>query len=155
MRFSEEFGIVYGIKAADNQAGLDTDSINLGKGHNIVFLIAAGAITSDAVLKLYSGASDGTKTTAETFNYRLADAVQGSDTADTFGDWTTSAALTLTAATYQNRTLIIEVSFPELTQDQEWLTLEIGSEASAFNAAVLAILTEPRFSAHDMPTAIA
>ena len=154
MRFSEEFGIVYGIKAADNQAGLDTDSINLGKGHNIVFLIAAGAITSDAVLKLYSGASDGTKTTAETFNYRLADADQGSALADNFADWSTSAALTLTAATYDLRLLIVEIAADELTDGQQWVTLEFSSGASTLFLSVVA-LVRPRYAGHDVPTVLA
>lgn len=154
MRFSEEFGIVFGVKPANNQAGFDTDSINLGKGHNLIFLIASGAITSDAVLKLYSGATDGTKTTAETFNYRLADADQGSDLADNFADWATSAALTLTAATYDLRLLLVEIAADELTDGQEWVTLEFSSGASTLFNCVIA-LVRPRYAGHDVPTVLA
>ena len=154
MRFSETFGIVFGVKPADNQGGVDSDSINLGKGHNVVFIIPAGAITGDAVLKLFSGATDGTKTTAETFNYRLADADQGVAGADGYADWSTSAALTLTAASYDNRILIVEIDAAALTDGQPWVTLEFSSAASALNNAVVALVV-PRYAAHDVPTVLA
>ena len=76
--------------------GIDTDSVNTGRLHSLIAVFTFGAITGNSVLKVYSGATAGTKTTAETFRYRLADAEQGVDDADNFGDWATSAALTLT-----------------------------------------------------------
>ena len=152
-RLSENKKIIYALKPGDHQAGADGDSFNAGKLHSFAFLIQAAVLTGDAVLKVYSGASDGTKTTAETFRYRLADADQGSAAADTFAAWSTSAALTLTAATYDNRLLVVEMDSDELTDGQPWVTLEISAAADAFNASVVAI-GEPRIRAHDIPTVI-
>ena len=150
MRFSELFGIVYALKPADHAAGVDCDSINLGKGHNLIFFILANAITGDSLLTLNSGATNGTKTTAETFNYRQADADQPNDQ---YGDWATSASLTLTAATYDNRLTLVEIAADELTDGQEWVTLAFSSAASALNLGVVAMV-RPRYAGHDVPTVI-
>ena len=155
MRLSEHCGIVYVLKPGDHQAGVDGDSFILKNYRSAAIILQTAVLTGDAVLKVYSGATAGTKTTAQTFNYRLADADQGTATADTFAAWSTSAALTLTAATYDNRTLVIEIDAAALTADEPWVTLEISAAASAFNAAALAILSEPRYAQHDMLTAIA
>ena len=154
MRFSEQFSIVHGVKPADHGAGVDADSINMGKVHNVIFAILAGAITGDAILYLYSGATNGAKTTAETFNYRLADGDQGTAlTADQYGDWTTSAALTLTAATYDNKLLLVEVKAEELTDGQEWATLNFSSAASVLTIGVAAFC-RGRHQGHTIPTVL-
>lgn len=153
MRFSEHFVIPYILKPADHAAGVDGDSIHMGKVRSVALIFQFGAVTGDAVLKIFSGATAGTKSTAETFNYRLADADQGNANADQYGDWTTSAALTLTAATYDNKTLIVEMKDSELTADQEWLTPELSSAASALNLACVAI-GQARYVSHDPLTVI-
>lgn len=155
MRLSEMHGIVYGLKPGDHQAGAVGDSILMESYRTVAFLIAFAAITGDAVLSIYSGASDGTKTTQETFNYRLADAAQAAAGADGYGNWATSTALTLTAATYQNKILLVEVDAQALTDGQPWVTLDLDAAASALNAAVVAILSGARYQAHDMPGALA
>ena len=146
---------VYVLKPGDHQAGVDGDSINMGLLHTLRFLIQFGALTGNAVLKIFSGATEGTKTTAEKFRHALASAAQGAADGDKFGTWTTGAAsLTLTAATYQNKLLVVEIDSDQLTVDQPWATLEFGSEASALNAAVAAI-GESRYKAQDQtPTVI-
>ncbi len=151
--YSENHNIVYTLKPGDHQAGVDGDSVKFGGMQRVVFLVMMATLTGDAILKFFSGATAGTKTTALTFRYRLADAAQGSATADTFGDWTTSAALTLTAATYANKMLLVEIEEAEMTADEPWLTPEVGSEASAFNAA-MAMLGDATHKRHDIPTAI-
>ena len=152
--YSENNNIVYSLKPGDHQAGVDGDSVQFGAMDRVVFLVMMAALTGDAVLKFFSGATAGTKTTALTFRYRLADAVQGSATADTFGAWTTSAALTLTAATYANKMLLVEIEATEMTQGVDWLTPEVGSEASAFNAAI-AMLGAATHKRLNVPTVIA
>lgn len=154
MRASENMGLVYILKPGDHQAGVDGDSFSMAKYRHFLIGLLTAVLTGDAVLKVYSGATAGTKTTAETFRYRLADGDQGAATADTFGDWASSAALTLTAATYDNKQLIIEMDSNQLTEGQPWVTLEISAAADAFNAAAYALLCEPRYGAHDMLTAI-
>ena len=154
MRFSEQYSIVHCVKPADHGAGVDADSINMGTVHNAIWIIAAGAITGDTILYLYSGATNGAKTTAETFNYRLADADQGTAlTADQYGDWTTSAALTMTAATYDNKVLVVEIKAEELTDGQEWATLNFSSAASVLTIGVVAVC-RGRFQGHTIPTVL-
>lgn len=154
MRLSENNGVVFVLKPADHQAGATGESIKMAKYRHIAYILQFGAVTGDAVLSVKSGATDGVETTAETMHYRLADADQGGAGADGYGDWANSTALTLTAATYDNKILIIEMDADELTADQPWLTLAVDAAASALNLAVTAILSEPRYAAHDMPTAL-
>ncbi len=151
--YSENNNIVYSLKPGDHQAGVDGDSVTFGGMQRVVFMVMMAALTGNAILKFFSGATAGTKTTALTFRYRLADAVQGSATADTFGAWTTSAALTLTAATYANKMLLVEIEETEMTKDEPWLTPEVGSEASAFNAAI-AMMGDATQKRLNVPTTI-
>jgi hypothetical protein len=144
---------VYVLKPGDHAAGVDGDSIHMGKLHTVRLLIQFGALTGNAILKMFSGATEGTKTTAETFRYALASAVQGGADGDKFGAWATSAALTLTAATYQNKLLVVEIDSDMPTVDQPWATLELGSEASALNAAVAAV-GEARWKAQDQTPSV-
>lgn len=144
---------VYILKPGDHEAGVAGDSVHMGRLHSITYLIGFASLTGDGVLTVKSGASDATQTTAETFRYRLADAAQGNATADTFGAWATSSSLTLTAATYANKLLIVEVDSQQLTASQPWLTLAFSAAADALNAAIVAV-GEPRQFAHDKPTVI-
>lgn len=131
---------VYVLKPGDAQAGADGDSINSGKlNDRPKFAISFGSLTGDAVLTMKSGATEGTKTTSEKFRYALAVGVQGATDGDKFPAWTTGVtSLTLTAATYQNKLLIVEIE--TMTTDQEWATLELGSEASALNVSIVALV---------------
>jgi len=153
-RVSELNNIVFLVDPQDHQsAGIDGDSFHAGRIHSFAILVQFGELTGDAVLTLNTGATAGTKTTAETFNYRLADAALKTATGDTFGDWTTSASLTLTAATYQDKLLIIEMESDALTTDQPWVTLALSSAASELLVSAVAIC-KPRFEAHDPLTLI-
>lgn len=152
-RLSERYKIVNVIKPADNQDGVKGDSINSGLASSITWLVTCGALTGDSVLTVKSGASAGTETTAETFAYRLADADQAAAGADGFGNWTSSSGLTMTAATYDNRVLIVELDPRAVTADQPWLTLSIDNASSVHTSAVVAVV-EPRYAGHDAPTVI-
>jgi hypothetical protein len=153
-RLTERNSVVYAIKPADhNSAGVDGDSINMGLLKRVAIALQFGALTGNSVLTVYSGASAGTKTTALTFRYRLSGADQAAAGADQFGDFATSAALTLTAATYDNRVVVVEVDSAEMTDGEEWLTVEIDSTASQLFVAGVAI-GEPRYEANDPPTVI-
>lgn len=156
MRLSEEKGIVYGFKPADhNAAGIDTDCIDTKYCAHVTYIVQFGALTGNSVLTVKSGASDGTKTTAETFYYRLAGADQAATGADVYAAATSAATLTLTAATYDNRVLIVEVPVAELTAGQPFLTLEIDDTATALNASCVAILSGMRYVANQSPSVIA
>ena len=150
---AEDATIVHVFKPADNAGGVTGDSIHMGKAYKVVYMLSFGSVTGDAVLTTKSGATEGTETTSETFRYRLADADQGSASADLYGDWTTSSSLTLTAATYDNRILIVEMDNDSMTVDQPWLTLALSSAASTLFTACTAVVSN-RHQAHDSVTVI-
>ena len=155
-------GVVYVLKPGDHQAGVDGDSFKLTNHGHATFLIPFATLTGDGVLTVYSGATAGTKTTALTFAYRLSKADQGAAAdadvyaqADGTAGEATSAALTLTAATYSDRVLVVEVRGRQLTDGHDWLTLEFSAAATALNAAVIAVLSDARYMQRDQPTATA
>jgi len=141
---SDEFSIVYAFKPADNQAGVDGDSINTAYVSHIMFLLQSGTVTGNAVLTVKSGASDGAKTTSETFYYRTAGADQAATGADVYSAPTSATTLTLTEATYDNQLLIIEVPVDALTAGQPFVTLNLSSAADAHNSSCVAIC-KPRY----------
>lgn len=156
MRLSEEKGIVFIAKPADYAGGAVTgESINTKYFKHVTYLLQFGAITGDSVLTVKSGASDGTQTTAETFKYRLADADQAATGADNYASEASSSGLTLTAATYDNKILIVEMDVDAITVDQPFLTLAISAVANPLNVSIVAILSGMRYAANDMPSVIA
>jgi hypothetical protein len=151
---SDEFSIVYAIKPADNQAGADGDSINTAYVSHILFILQCGSLTGDAVLTVKSGASDGTKTTSETFYYRLAGADQAATGADVYAAPTSATTLTLTEATYDNKVLLIEVPVDALTAGQPFVTLNLSNAADAHNSSCVAIC-KPRYTGATATSVIA
>ncbi len=87
MRLSEQFQFMPLLEPADYQAGSqDLDSINMALFHSVTIAIQMGAITgNDAYIKLWTGATAGTKTTEIAFKYRLSTVDTGSASADVFG----------------------------------------------------------------------
>ena len=153
-RLSENFVIPYILKGADHGSGVDGDSVDMGKVHSFMWVLGFNAITGDAILTMSSGATEGVKTTSETFNYRLANGDQGAANSDVYAAWSTSSALTLSDTTYDNRTLIVEMKSDELTDGQPWMTLVISSAASNINVSVIGVGDPTRFAANTMPTVI-
>lgn len=147
MRLPEEKKIAYLINSADYNNGVDADSINMKNCHRATFILLFGAITGDAVLTVNSGATDGAKTSALTFHYAVGGAACGSANSDVLAADASSAALTLTAATYANKMLIVEVNAADMdmANEEEWLTLAISDAASAGILHCAAIL-EPRYT---------
>ena len=145
MRFSERYAHPYIYKPADLEAGADGDSVNVGKAHLTCFKFAFGAITGDAVLKFYVGATAGAKTTAVPFSYRLSAAVQGAATGDQFGAATAvaSTGLTLVAATFTLKQMIVEFDAQAIADATPWLTPELSAAASVLLVSCTAIC-EPR-----------
>lgn len=155
MRLCEQTKIVPILEPEDHAAGADGDSVSLENYGHVTFIITFGELTGDAVLTINSGATAGTKTTAETFNYRATAADLKNASGDALGTETTSAALTLTAATYEDRMIVVEMDADEFTDGQPWITPSISSAASEEFASIVAILSEPRYGQSIPPTAIA
>jgi hypothetical protein len=157
MRFSERFKILPLTESADvTTAGVDTKSINVGLVHEVCFLLNFGAVTADDALKVYVGAATATKTTAIAFKYRLAAADTKVALSDTVGAFTSvaSTGLTLTAATFDHKLVVLEIDSQAIDDATPWVTLEIAGSASAQNISIVAI-AEPRYaSTTGAPTAI-
>jgi hypothetical protein len=156
-RLSESLKIFSLTESADvTTAGVDTKSVHFGKVHNGLFLLNFGSITSDDALKVYVGAATATKTTAIAFRYRLAAADTKSALSDTFGAFTdvASTGLTLTAATFDHKAVIVEIDSQEIADATPYVTLEIAGSASAQNISIVFIGT-PRFASNSgLPSVI-
>lgn len=141
MRISERFKAVSILEPVDTEAGIDGQSVNMGLLNEICYLLTFGAVTGDAVLKFYVGATDGTKTTAVAFKYRLASGDFKAASADLFGAVTDVAntGLTLTAATFDHKMVAIEFDSQAIADATPWLTIELSAAASASLTACIAI----------------
>jgi hypothetical protein len=133
---------IVSIATATLNAGLDSDSVDMQGAKSVSFLCMFGPSYAGAaaVVKLYEGATHGTKTTALTFNYRYGGAAAGSATADVLSAIATSAALSIATATLAGRLLVIELNADQLTDGMRYLTLEIGAEADAGELTIVAVI---------------
>lgn len=160
MRFLENFKIVpVGVDIDFNSAANNvTDSINMKNYHRATFLIQLYDIgTASPVLYAYSGATDAARTSALTFKYAFGSAAQGSADCDVLGDWSTSAALTLTHGTYDNYLLVVEVDADrmDVANGEEWLTLDFADDATgATGQAIVIAVLEPRYTKGQSVTAL-
>ena len=135
------------INSADINAGVDGNSINMAKAHRATFILMFGTLVGDAVLTVNSGATDGAKTSALNFDYALGSAAIGSALSDVLGDVTNAATLTLTAATYSNKMLVVQVDARamDMANNEEWLTIALSDAANSGICECVAII-EPRYS---------
>ena len=160
-RLSETHSIIGLLEPADNQAGaLDSESINMGLLHHVCLIFQHGAITGDnAAIILYSGATSGTKTTAMLFKYRLADAVFKAANNDVYGNFTEIATaatgLVMAAATYKNKTLIIEVDSRDMADGEPWLTIDYDDGSASVLLSNCIAIGDPRNQKNDPPTVVA
>ncbi|MHC4867955.1 MAG: hypothetical protein ACYTEX_28115, partial [Planctomycetota bacterium] len=58
-RLAEDLKCFPLLSAIDAAAGVSTDSVHLGRGSDLLFLINFGAITGDSILTVASGATAG------------------------------------------------------------------------------------------------
>lgn len=157
MRQSERLKIFALTESADvTTAGVDSDSINFGLIHEGCFALNFGNITGDDVLRVFVGATAGTKTTAVAFKYRLASGDTKAAGADSYGAFTdvTATGLTLTAATFDHRCVVVEVDSQAVPDATPWVTLEIAGAATVQNVSIM-FVGQPRFASNSgTPTVI-
>lgn len=140
-------------------SNLELDSFSM-KGYEqaTVVILFAASLVGDNVLTVECGATDSADSGDATFHYRVGSAAPGSATADVLSADATSAALTLTAADYQGKILVIELHADELYKSGEtvydWVTVDLDGAASTCTCTAIAILSKPRFAKAVMPTAI-
>ena len=148
MRIIDCCAVVPLLEPLDSQAGLDSDSFHAGRAAHWDLIFQFGAVTGNAILTLYVGASAGTKTTAIAFRHRLSSGDFKAASADLFAASDTTDAdgiLTLTAATYDHRVLVIMLDSIEIAEATPWVTVEIDATASVLLLSAVAIGMQPRY----------
>ncbi|MBE9581185.1 MAG: hypothetical protein IMF18_06160 [Proteobacteria bacterium] len=139
-------------------AANDCDSINMKNYHKATFIVGFQDIgVAACYVALYSGATNGAKTSALTFKYAFGGAAQATANCDVLAAWAESAMLTVAHATYDNYMLVIEIDASKMdtANDEEWLTLSFLDTDTNLtgNVQVHAIL-EPRYPSGQSVTAL-
>ena len=149
------------LAPADYQSGSqDFDSINMGLLHKVDILIMLGAITgNDPVIKLWSGATAGTKTTELPWKYRKSNADTPAASADVFGARASIAiggtGLTFTdSGDYNLRTLWIEFMSDQMTDGEEGLTVETDDGSASVLLMSAIAIGWPRYGGDTANTAL-
>lgn len=161
MILTEQFSVVSMIEPADNQAGaIDSESINMALLHKVHLIYLTGTITGDdSVIKCYAGATTGVKTTEVPFHYRKSGADYKATNNDQFGDRTAVAiggtGLTMAAADFDHRVVVIEVDAADMPDGLEWLTVDYDDGSASVLLSAMVAIGEPRYQAHDIPTVVA
>lgn len=159
MSLSEQIQIGYVIESADKAGGgADTDAVDLSRFHKATFAFTFGAITGNSTLLFYAGSTNAlaaAKGTAIAFNYRLAAADCGNTLADTHGALTaaTAAGITLTAATYDHKTLLVEFDCDQLTTTNRFVVGAVSATANPMNVSCI-VIGEPRWPGNTQVTAL-
>ena len=157
VRFSQSHGILGLTVDGDWNAGFDSDSIDMALyGHATVLIIGDASVAGNAVIKVYGGATAGTKTAAITFGYRYAGGDVGSASSDVFDAVLTSAALTTTATSMDSRVTVFEFDASDLNvsgTQYRYATIEVSAAGTAGTCDIVAILSEPRYEKAIMLTA--
>lgn len=144
------------IEAKDyGSAGIDSDSVNMGLLQRLSIVITFGAITGNSILIPYAGATAAAKTTALAFQYRVTGADYKAAGADQYGALTDVAAtgLTLTAASFDHRVVVIEITPIDMPAGKPWLTFNIDATATVMLAGAVGI-PQPRYVSDNMPTVL-
>jgi hypothetical protein len=153
-RLSESLVIFPLLEAIDGQNAIDSDGVNLGLFNSFTAAFSFGAITGNSVLIVYAGAT-AAKTTAIAFTYRVTAAAHKAALSDQYGDATAVAAtgLSLVAATFNHRGLVIEIDPDTMPSGKPWVTFEFDNVSSVLLLAGLGI-GAPRYGGHLSPSVL-
>jgi hypothetical protein len=163
MLFSQTNGVIPLCEVGATATGnVELDSFNMaGYDHAMVIVhFASTYITvSAATLTVETGSSDSGDLADATFHYRWNDtSAAGVASADVYGTDTTASSLSLGAAgTYAGHVLLLELDQDELptaSKTYQWVTVDLGTNASVGTIAAYAILSNPRYAKAVMPTAL-
>lgn len=160
MGFSEYVKIAPLLNVADINDGADAESVNMGAGHSASFILLFGAgLTGDAKMTVYAGATAGAKTTAITsWKGRLTSAAVGDPGADVYDDALVTVDsgqtyATLTASTFAEKMLVLELSAREMPEGEPWLTISLSNDASAGAVQIIGLIN-PRYRGETIPTVL-
>ena len=156
MKLAENMKIVPLLNSANTGAGVSMESINMKGFHSATILITFGAMVGDAILTVASGATDAALTSDLTFRYAYVGAAIGAANSDVLTADATSAALTIAAATYANKMLVIDIEAVEMdvANAEEWLTCAISAAGTSAVVHAVAVL-HPRYTGKQSVTATA
>lgn len=156
MRVSESLQFIPVVEAKDyGSVGIDFDSVHIGRLLSLSFAINLGALTGNSILKVSTGATEGTKTTDIAFKYRFGGGDYKAASADILGDpvAVASTGLTLVAATFDHRLVVVEVDADNVTDAQPWVTLSIDATATVLLVGGIGV-GYPRNACHTNVTVI-
>ena len=139
-------------------SALVSDAVNLALYDGFTAYISFGAITADSVLTVYAdstAALAAALTTTIAFKYRLSAADFKVALADQFGDPISVAAtgLTLTAASFDHRTIAIEIDPDTLAAGAHWIAINFSSVGNPLLMAGIGV-GESRYPGHLIPSAL-
>jgi hypothetical protein len=159
VRFSQSHGIV-GLVAptADNyNAGGTWESFDMSNyNHCTIIILGSASVAGTGALTINCGLTVGATTAAVTFGYRYGGDI-ASAASDTYGTPASSAALTITEASMTSGVLVVEFDASDLNVagvQYRWVTPVLDAAGTAGIVGAVAILSEPRYSAAIMPTAV-
>lgn len=164
MRLSEELGFIplYEPKDAAGVAYV-SDAFDAGLFDSVSLYVSFGAITGDAtVLTVNCDTTSALATSLTTpiaFKYRItAQAYKTAPTttnADQLGDLVTvaSSGLTLVAATFTHKTVVIELDVDALGGTAHWITVNTTASASPLLMAGFGV-GRSRYAGHLIPSAL-
>lgn len=129
-----------------------TDVFNMANYGHICFVLQEGAGGTGTVKIQVEECTSiaGAGNTAIAFRYRVA------STGDTWGTLTDSASTGYTTTAGANKQVVVEVDARELSADSQFVRLQLTEVADdPCDAAVIAILSNPRHASDSLITAIA
>ena len=158
MSIAENYHIVPLLTSANTGAGVDCDSINMKGVHKATIVFTNGVTSGSAVLKIYSGATEGAKTSALPFKHAYGGAAIGNDSSDYLSAWadvTAASGLTLASATFSTKMQVFQVdaSDMDIANGENWLTAEISSAGTSGITHAVALL-EPRYKGNRAATVL-
>ena len=163
MLFSQTNGIIPLCEVGATASGnVELRSFNMA-GYDqacVILHFASTYITvSAATLTVETGSAGSDDLADATFHYRWNSASSAtSASSDVYGTDATASTLSLgTGGTYAGKVLLLEINGDELptaSKAYNWVTVDIGANASIGTLAAYAILSNPRYAKAVMPTAV-
>jgi hypothetical protein len=156
---SESFAYVPLLEPKDKTAAAYvSDAVDMGKYSTFTAYIIIGAVTGDSILTVNADTTSALATALTTpiiFKYRLSAGAFKAASADVFGEPTavaTVAGLTLTAGTYANKTVAIEIDSDTLGSAR-WVTFNLSSAGNPMLVAAFGV-GKLRYPAHVQATTL-
>ena len=146
MRLLEQVKIAPILAIADHTSGVTMDAFKLTNHGHATVIFEFAALTGNFTLTVTQGATAAANTAALPFDYAYTAVNINSDGAETFSALTNDAdgVLLLTAATYQNRMLVLEIDGKSLTDGYDWVDMRLDATGAGYASGVV-ILSEQRY----------